>query len=653
MATVYKTPDVYVEEIPKFPPSISPVETAIPAFIGYTQKADDLAMGDLNNVPKRIGSIAEYEAYFGVGVAPRVTSVTLDDAKKFKTAVVNGKFYMYDSLRLFYANGGGDCYVVSVGNYDNPTGKGKSDFTNAGKGIATLEKEDEPTILVFPDNSLLTSGTDFYDVYDAALRQCGSLMDRVALFHLKEADQKGAEFRSGLGFNNLKYGMTYTPWVKVNFPTTLQYRDFKDVILINTAPFKLADLTDDLVSKTLITDFETVIADVDKVNLLPKDVIGVPNKPLRDQFTKLLSDYQAAKNPATFMLLINFVYDIARKLETKLSGGTAVVSNEVKKVLRDLITNSLKAAYTTLISNDKELSTSLTAAVYPPQFSTGTPPAAPEWGTIFAAGAPGNSTIIPAAAATVPAKIDAIVQSVQPVFDTINSAWLIYGVNASQAVETAKHQGLADAFPLYKSILAGLQNTSSTMPPSGAIAGIYAQVDRDRGVWKAPANVSVTGIIGPKDTFTATELDALNVDPNSGKSINAIRTFTGIGKMVWGARTLAGNDNEWRYVNVRRLFVFVEESVKKATKQFIFEPNDANTWIRAQGMIENFLTTIWRQGALQGIKPEHAFYVAVGLGKTMTALDILEGRMIVEIGMAAVRPAEFIILRFSHMMAQS
>ena len=85
----------------------------------------------------------------------------------------------------------------------------------------------------------------------------------------------------------------------------------------------------------------------------------------------------------------------------------------------------------------------------------------------------------------------------------------------------------------------------------------------------------------------------------------------------------------------------------------MFEPNDANTWVKVQAMIENFLTTLWRQGALQGIKPEHAFYVAVGLGKTMTPLDILEGRMIIEIGMAAVRPAEFIILRFSHKMPES
>jgi phage tail sheath protein FI len=205
----------------------------------------------------------------------------------------------------------------------------------------------------------------------------------------------------------------------------------------------------------------------------------------------------------------------------------------------------------------------------------------------------------------------------------------------------------------YEKAKAAIRYLACKLPPSSAMAGIYASVDNSRGVWKAPANVSVNAVIQPTIPFSNVEQDQMNVDVTAGKSVNAIRAFTGKGTLVWGARTLAGNHNEWRYVNVRRFFNFVEESVKKATEQFVFEPNDANTWVRVQAMIENFLTVLWRQGALQGVKPEHAFYVAVGLGKTMTALDILEGRMIVEIGMAAVRPAEFIILKFSHKMAES
>ncbi len=140
---------------------------------------------------------------------------------------------------------------------------------------------------------------------------------------------------------------------------------------------------------------------------------------------------------------------------------------------------------------------------------------------------------------------------------------------------------------------------------------------------------------------------------NEGKSINAIRTFTGKGTLVWGARTLAGNDNEWRYISVRRFCNMVEESCKKSTAFIVFEPNDVNTWVRLQAMIENFLTVQWSNGALQGTKPEHAFYVAVGLNKTMTDQDIADEKMIVEIGMAVVRPAEFVILRFTHAMQTS
>ncbi|HAX16792.1 MAG TPA: phage tail protein, partial [Leeuwenhoekiella sp.] len=191
------------------------------------------------------------------------------------------------------------------------------------------------------------------------------------------------------------------------------------------------------------------------------------------------------------------------------------------------------------------------------------------------------------------------------------------------------------------------------LPPSAAIAGVYARTDANRGVWKAPANTSLNSVVGVTHLIDHDDQQGLNVDTVAGKSINAIRPFTGKGIMVWGARTLAGNDNEWRYVPVRRFFNMVEESVKKATEQFVFESNDANTWVKVRAMIENFLNLQWRAGALAGAKPNDAFYVRVGLGETMTAEDILNGIMAIEIGMAVVRPAEFIILKFSHKMQES
>lgn len=206
---------------------------------------------------------------------------------------------------------------------------------------------------------------------------------------------------------------------------------------------------------------------------------------------------------------------------------------------------------------------------------------------------------------------------------------------------------------IYNFIKAELNKPTVTIPPSAAMAGIYAQIDRDRGVWKSPANVAIMGVLGPKHKINQSEQDNLNIDPTSGKSINAIRSFSGKGTLVWGARTLAGNDNEWRYVSVRRLFNMIEESAQKSTSFAVFEANDTTTWLKVKAMIDSYLFGLWQQGALAGPTPEQAYFVNVGLGKTMTPQDILEGRMIVDIGIAAVRPAEFIILRFSHKLQEA
>lgn len=191
------------------------------------------------------------------------------------------------------------------------------------------------------------------------------------------------------------------------------------------------------------------------------------------------------------------------------------------------------------------------------------------------------------------------------------------------------------------------------LPPSSAMAGIYARVDTNRGVWKAPANVGVSNVIGPSVIIDNERQGSLNIDTTGGKSVNVIRSFSGRGTIVWGGRTLDGNSNEWRYINVRRFFNMVEESVQKSTVWAVFEPNTKNTWVMVKSMIENYLITKWQEGALAGAKPDDAFYVKIGLGVTMTADDILNGIMNVEIGMAVARPAEFIVLKFSHKMQVS
>lgn len=206
---------------------------------------------------------------------------------------------------------------------------------------------------------------------------------------------------------------------------------------------------------------------------------------------------------------------------------------------------------------------------------------------------------------------------------------------------------------LYTKVKDELNRQWVVLPPTPAMAGIYTRVDNNKGVWKAPANEGVNAIVKPSVAISHREQENLNIDSSSGKSINVIRSFPGYGDLVWGARTLNGNDNEWKYISVRRFFNMVEESIKKSSQWAVFEPNTSSTWVRIQAMIENYLYLKWRDGALAGSKPEQAFYVRVGLGSTMTSLDILEGRLNVEIGMAVARPAEFVILKFTQLMQQS
>lgn len=475
-----KTPGVYIDEVPKFPPSVAQVETAIPAFFGYTRVT--VLNGDsLVNRPIRITSLVEYESIYGARMETFTVAVNTNAAGQ--NVIVTGPaapatFYrLYYSLQMYFANGGGPCYIVSLGPDSGPMS-----LANHTAGLAAIAKEDEPTLLVFPDAQGLTQG-EFYQIHQAALVQCNTLKDRFTICDV---------------FNgNLDY----------------------------TTPGPGNDIIND-------------------------PAIG---------FRTLIGN--------NFMLYGAAYYPF---LETSLT------------------------------YNYDEASVSIT-------------------GTFNGAGAPANSVLRIA----VPA-------------------------NAADEARSIYHA----ANQLYHQIRNAINALPIVLPPGSTIAGVYATVDATRGVWKSPANVSLSFVRRPTVALDDKQQENLNLHV-TGKSINAIRTFTGKGVLVWGARTLAGNDNEWRYVSVRRFFNMVEESTKKASEQFVFEPNDANTWTKVRAMIENFLILQWRAGALAGAKTEHAFYVKVGLGQTMTAQDILEGRMIVEIGMAVVRPAEFIVLRFSHKMQES
>lgn len=176
------------------------------------------------------------------------------------------------------------------------------------------------------------------------------------------------------------------------------------------------------------------------------------------------------------------------------------------------------------------------------------------------------------------------------------------------------------------------------VPPGGAVCGIYARSDNTRGVFKSPANEIVRGAMDLEYDINHDAQGILNP-----RGVNVIRRFPGRGIRVWGARTLSA-DPLWKYVSVRRLFIFLEHSIYNSTQWVVFEPNDSRLWARVHQTVTLFLRTQWRNGALMGTKEEEAFQINVGRD-TMTADDILNGRLIVEIGIAPVRPAEFVIFR--------
>ncbi|TEB15315.1 Phage tail sheath protein [Pelotomaculum sp. FP] len=185
-----------------------------------------------------------------------------------------------------------------------------------------------------------------------------------------------------------------------------------------------------------------------------------------------------------------------------------------------------------------------------------------------------------------------------------------------------------------------LSKTYQLAPPGGHMAGIYARSDTERGVHKAPANEVVRGAVDLEFAITKGEQDVLNP-----RGVNCIRAFPGRGIRVWGARTLS-SDTLWKYINVRRLFIFLEESIDEGTQWVVFEPNDEKLWARVKQSITEFLTRVWKDGALMGKTPDEAFFVKCDR-TTMTQDDIDNGRLICLIGVAPVKPAEFVIFRIA------
>jgi len=678
----YKTPGVYVEEISIFPPSVAEVATAIPAFIGYTQTAKFKGK-DLAGTAVEVSSLVEFQERFGQGPATKIGRVALTEANTVSEVETATTYPLYDSIRLYFANGGGRCYIVSVGQYGkSPKDDIKKEDIQAG--LAVIAKEDEPTMLLFPDATQLT-GTKIYELQQAALKQAADLGDRFVIMDLLEPEGAAAkdqykEFRNNIGINNLLYGAAYTPYLMAGLPKEVKYRDAKDAIFKYGGQVKLASLTGEPGVMVTIQALENVIADDTTLQ-------GIINA-IKSGSATLQEAYQAKGNAfkdeisdaaasdadvrTAFKDLCTLCYDVLNQVFDDLASGGGPLKGDGPKSLHYAVNSKFTAEfsdiattlnsylkdaghadldemYTTFGWNATDWLTEIDSTVTPALTFDWT---AADWTNLFDSANVTADTSIYGTGTTPKERLSSAEPFISTLFKRLSGA--VGDLQSTAAdLEKEKEDLLLQQMPTYKNIVTAVNENPAVVPPSGAIAGIYCYVDKTRGVWKAPANVSLSNVARLTERIDDVDQEDLNVDVNAGKSINAIRLFTGRGIIVWGARTLAGNDNEWRYIPVRRFFNMVEESVKKSTNWAVFEPNDAGLWTKIKAMIENYLTLKWRDGALAGAKPDEAYFVNVGLGTTMTPQDILEGRLIVEIGMAVVRPAEFIILRFMHKMQES
>lgn len=526
MAQSLATPGVYIEERNAFPNSIASIPTAVPAFVGYTQKTTQDGKS-LINKPVRITSLGDFHKVFGAGSKTAFQMAEVADPSAGFDVSVGSKYYalsqkkkarflLYDSIRMFFSNGGGTCYIVSAGAYESltqekvvKTGKdGKAEQASGAAsskqneiskkalelGLQSLITVEEPTMVVVPEAVMLDEADCFALQQEMLMHSGFKMKNRFALLDVYNGDKARTydkadvitRFREGIGSNFLAFGASYYPYVQTS----------------------------------VVQKEEVSFSNIENLDLL----ISVLNAEA------------------------DTIFDNPKKAEeAKL---------EIKKL------------------EDPKVSA----------------------------------------------------ESVNQTLNAIS--------------------------PSFKKAMEAILSQLNIMPPSGAMAGLYTMVDNSRGVWKAPANISIGSVIAPAINMTNDDQEDLNVTV-TGKSINAIRNFVGQGTLVWGARTLDGNSQDWKYINVRRTMIYIEQSIKYAAKNYVYEPNTSSTWVLVKSMISSFLNTVWKLGGLAGVTPADAYDVEVGLGSTMVNTDILDGVMKITVKVAVTRPAEFIVITFEQKMQQS
>lgn len=628
---ITQTPGIYIREKNSLPVTVSGVSTAVPAFIGYTEIAQ--------SEPIKIKTPLEFEQAFGPAYKPQydVDQTTL-------SVIPDKRFMLADTLELYFRNGGGDCYIISAGSFDNFDSTRITDTLS--DAIDQLELKDDITLALIPDlhlsyqdgsgNLQVLSESQFKTLTGKLLNKCGDLKSVFSIFDIRDMNSGVSDFRNAVSPTNaedLKYGAVYYPWLKTASDFDASYDQINFNSSGNVAA-KIDAANDDLALLDShfggMYRFSTLQREVD--NML-KAVIEAPQNQRKTKLTDFITFLsEKTKQIVTIENALSPTSQILSEVQSQ-KGKPSELHTEISRLFR-LVQK---------LEDEGKINT------IPPA----TLPENSEWQAFTGDQTDDVTNLRSDADFNPPLPFPAFEALAIDFSDGkyLNTEILLNAISGLHSTALHKKKNLEKTLfstdPDYIEIKNNIIETKSLMPSQGAVAGIYCRNDRERGIWKSPANLTLQGGVRPVKEVSNAEQDDLNDDPVSGKSVNAIRTFTGKGTIIWGARTLAGNSPEWRYIAVRRFYSYVESSVAQTLRSMIYEPNNAITWVKIKAMITGFLVKQWESGALVGANMREAFLVEVGENTTLQN-DINNGIINVRIGLAVARPAEFIIIEFSH-----
>jgi len=605
MSTTMKTPGVYIQELDAFGNSVVPVATAIPAFIGYTGKTSYNGKS-LVNKPVRVTSLAEFLSIFG-SEPPRVqysvTAVTVSDRLDVLQAEVDGTAKtLEDAQKEVDAVTEGDPSKELTDALDLAKKENDEAIANLAAGKTAIETEQ--------------GAEDYQSKVDRA-----DFTDRGIAYLI---DQQSINYRL---YGAIKF--FYANGGAVCYVMSVGGYDFAKTSISDTTEFTNA-----------ITMLEK---EMEPTMLVIPDVVEIFDDSIVDKNTEDYYEKRYAKAYSLQNAMINHCGEMMDRV--------AVLDIPGGYIPPGINTTSVQQ-FRTSVSPENSKFNSYAAAYYP-------------WlqTTVFGSNDISSKNIKEDSYQAVKdlltneftdPKTGIVHEDMEPYIDTFYTEEPTDEEDraAKQKKIDEAHKVLQNLSGSYKLLMKGIENHMNLIAPAAGMAGIYTSVDNNDGVWKAPANVGMQSTIKPAIAIDHAEQEDLNM-PVNGKSICAIRAFVGRGNLVWGARTLDGNSNDWRYVNVRRTLIFLEQSVKEAAKAFVFAPNDATTWVTIKSMISNFLIGIWKQGGLVGPKAADAFSVSVGLGSTMTNDDIQNGIMRIMVKVAVSHPAEFIEITWQQKMQEA